>query len=64
MDNRLALIGLLILAALAAGFWWKARTGKAKLVKSGELVDLGKLNATKAGEAVSSFGANATLVQF
>lgn len=64
MDNRLVIIGLLVLAALASGFWWKARTGKAKLVRSGELVDLGKLKAFKSGKPVTSFGKSATLLQF
>lgn len=64
MDNRLAIIGLLLLVGLAAGFWWRARTGRAKLVRTGELVDLGKLKATKSGKPVSSFGKNATLLQF
>ena len=64
MDNRLAIIGLLILVVLAAGFWWKTTTGKAKLVRSGELVDLGKLKATKSGKPVTSFGKTATLLQF
>lgn len=64
MDNRIALIALLILVALAAGFWWKARTGRAKLVRTGELVDLGKLKAQKLGKPVTSFGKTATLLQF
>ena len=64
MDNRLAIIGLLVLFALAIGFYWKARTGRAKLVRTGELVDLSKLKASKSGEQVSSFGETATLLQF
>lgn len=64
MDNRLAIIGLLVALALAAGFWWKARTGRAKLVRTGELVDLGKLKATKSGKPVTAFGKKATLLQF
>lgn len=64
MDNRIALIGLLVLVALIAGFWWKARTGRAKLVRTGELVDLGKLKAEKNGKPVSNFGKSATLLQF
>ena len=64
MDNRIALIGLLVLVALIAGFWWKARTGRAKLVRTGELVDLGKLKAEKNGKPVSTFGKSATLLQF
>jgi thiol-disulfide isomerase/thioredoxin len=64
LDNRIALIGLLVLVALIAGFWWKARTGRAKLVRTGELVDLGKLKAEKNGKPVSTFGKSATLLQF
>ncbi|MFY9304695.1 MAG: thioredoxin family protein [Rhodoluna sp.] len=64
MDNRIALIGILVAFGLAAGFWWKARTGRAKLVRSGELVDLSKLKATKGGQQVQSFGKMATLLQF
>jgi thiol-disulfide isomerase/thioredoxin len=64
LDNRLALISLLVLISLMAGIYWKARTGRAKLVRSGELVDLGKLKALKNGVPVTSFGKKATLLQF
>ena len=64
MDSRLALIAILVAFVLAAGSWWKARTGRAKLVRSGELVDLFKLKAIKGGKPVQSFGAVATLLQF
>ena len=64
MDSRLAVIGLLVILALLAGSWWKLSTGRAKLVKSGKLVDLSKLQAKHLGEAVTSFGATATLLQF
>lgn len=64
LDSRLAVIGLLVFTALLAGAWWKFRTGRAKLVKSGKLVDLTKLQADDQGEAVTSFGATATLLQF
>lgn len=64
MDNRIVIISLLVLIALAFGFYWKARTGRAKLVRSGKLVDLSKLKASKAGVPVSSFGETATLLQF
>lgn len=64
MDNRIALIVALVLIGLAAGFWWRARTGRAKLVRSGELVDLSKLKAIKAGKPVAGFGKTATLLQF
>jgi thiol-disulfide isomerase/thioredoxin len=64
VDNRIALIAVLVAFGLVAGFWWKARTGRAKLVRSGELVDLSKLKATEAGKPVQSFGKVATLLQF
>lgn len=64
LDFRITIIAALVLVALAAGFWWRARTGRAKLVRSGEVVDLGKLKATRAGQPVTSFGKKATLLQF
>ena len=64
MDNRIALIAALVAFGLVFGFWWKARTGRAKLVRSGELVDLSKLKAVKNGKPVQSFGKQATLLQF
>jgi thiol-disulfide isomerase/thioredoxin len=64
VDNRIALIAVLVAFGLVAGFWWKTRTGRAKLVRSGELVELSKLKATKAGKPVQSFGKVATLLQF
>jgi thiol-disulfide isomerase/thioredoxin len=64
MDYRLIVIGLLVIAAFLAGAWWKARTGRAKLVKSGKLVDLEKLQANPVGDIPASFGTTATLLQF
>jgi len=64
LDSRLAIIGLLVITALIAGAWWKLRTGRAKLVKSGKLVDLGKLQADKLGKTVNTFGTTGTLLQF
>ena len=64
MDGRLTVIGLLVITALLAGAWWKVRTGRAKLVTSGKLVDLNKLQANELGQEVTSFGASATLLQF
>lgn len=64
MDNRIALIGLLVALATVAGIYWKATTGKARLVRSGEVVDLAKLEAKRAGKSVTSFGKKATLLQF
>jgi thiol-disulfide isomerase/thioredoxin len=48
----------------AAGIWWTARTGRATLGRSGELVDLSKLKADRSGKPVQSFGKQATLLQF
>jgi thiol-disulfide isomerase/thioredoxin len=64
LDFRIAIIAALVMVALSAGFWWRARTGRAKLVRSGEIVDLGKLKATRDGKPVTSFGKKATLLQF
>lgn len=63
-ELKLALIAALIGFALLAGAYWKAQTGRAKLVKSGELVDLAKLQASKDGKPVTKFGRKATLLQF
>jgi thiol-disulfide isomerase/thioredoxin len=64
LDNRIVTIGLLVLGALAIGSFWKIRTGRAKLVRSGKLVDLSKLKAFEAGVPVTSCGETATLLQF
>ncbi len=64
LETRIALIAALVIFALLAGVFWKLRTGRAKLVRSGELVDLGKLKAQKNGKPVTSFGKKATLLQF
>lgn len=64
MDNRIWVIGILVLVALVVGLWWKSRTGRVKLVRSGKIVDLGKLKASKNGESVREFGKLATLLQF
>jgi thiol-disulfide isomerase/thioredoxin len=64
LENRIELIVALILFAAIAGGIWKLRTGRAKLVRSGELVDLGKLKAVKNGVPAVSFGKSATLLQF
>ncbi len=64
LELKLALIAALIGFALLAGIYWKAQTGRAKLVKSGELVDLTKLQASKDGKPVTKFGRKATVLQF
>jgi thiol-disulfide isomerase/thioredoxin len=64
LEVKLALIAALVGVAIIAGLYWKAQTGRAKLVKSGELVDLVKLQAIKNGQPVTKFGRKATLLQF
>jgi thiol-disulfide isomerase/thioredoxin len=64
LEVKLALFAALALVSVAAGLIWKARTGSANLVKSGELVDLNKLAAVKGGDRVSKFGRKVTFVQF
>ena len=64
LEVKLALIAALVGVAILAGLYWKAQTGRAKLVKSGELVDLVKLQAIKNGQPVTKFGRKATLLQF
>lgn len=63
-ELKLALFATLVVVSVVAGLVWKARTGRANLVKSGELVDLGKLEATKNGVKVSKYGRKVTFVQF
>jgi thiol-disulfide isomerase/thioredoxin len=63
-DSKLAIFAALVALSVASGLIWKARTGRANLVKSGELVDLSKLAASKNGTSVSKFGRKATFVQF
>lgn len=64
LENRIALVVGLIVLATALGLIWKARTGRAKSIARGEIVDLGKLGATKAGKPVSAFGRRITFLQF
>jgi thiol-disulfide isomerase/thioredoxin len=63
-EIKLALFATLVVVSVVAGLIWRARTGRANLVKSGELVDLGKLEATKNGARVSKYGRKVTFVQF
>jgi thiol-disulfide isomerase/thioredoxin len=63
-EVKLALFAAVAAISVAGGLIWKARTGRANLVKSGELVDLGKLQAQKAGVRVGKFGRKVTFVQF
>ena len=64
LELRLALIFGVIALATAAGLIWRARTGRAKLVSSGEVIDLAEIGATKDGQPVTSFGSKVTFLQF
>lgn len=63
-ETRIALVlGLLALAA-AAGLIWRARTGLAKKISGGELINLAEIGAIKNGEPVTKFGQKVTFLQF
>jgi thiol-disulfide isomerase/thioredoxin len=64
IEARLALVFGLLALAVAAGLVWRARTGKAKKVQSGELINLAELGATKNGKPVTQFGKKVTFLQF
>ena len=63
-ENKFAIVLGLVLIASLAGWYWKAHTGRIKLIRRGELVDLSKLDAVKNGKKVTRFGKKATLLQF
>jgi thiol-disulfide isomerase/thioredoxin len=64
LETRIALVlGLLALAA-AAGVLWRARTGLAKKISGGELINLAEIGAIKNGEPVTKFGQKVTFLQF
>jgi thiol-disulfide isomerase/thioredoxin len=64
LETRIALVlGLLALAA-AAGLIWRARTGLAKKISGGELINLAEIGAIKNGEPVTKFGQKVTFLQF
>jgi thiol-disulfide isomerase/thioredoxin len=54
----------LVAVATAAGLIWKARTGRAKKVSSGEVIDLKEIAAVKDGKPVTQFGERVTFLQF
>jgi thiol-disulfide isomerase/thioredoxin len=66
MNNYLqfGLVVALIAVATAAGLIWKARTGTAKKVNSGLVIDLNEIAATKDGRPVTKFGERVTFLQF
>ena len=66
MNNFLqfGLVLALIAVATAAGLIWKARTGTAKKVNSGLVIDLKEIAAVKDGLPVTEFGERVTFLQF
>ena len=66
MNNLLqfGLVLALIAVATAAGLIWKARTGTAKKVNSGLVIDLKEIAAVKDGFPVTEFGERVTFLQF
>lgn len=66
MNNFLqfSLVLALIAVATAAGLIWKARTGTAKKVNSGLVIDLKEIAAVKDGLPVTEFGERVTFLQF
>ena len=66
MNNFLqfGLVLALIAVATAAGLLWKARTGTAKKVNSGLVIDLKEIAAVKDGLPVTEFGERVTFLQF
>jgi thiol-disulfide isomerase/thioredoxin len=61
---QFGLVLLLVAVASAAGLIWKARTGTAKKVSSGEVIDLSEIAAVKDGKPVTRFGERVTFLQF
>lgn len=64
LETRLALVVVLVALSVALGLLWKSRTGRAKAIESGEIVDLAKLGAVKDGKPVVAFGKRVTFLQF
>jgi len=63
-ELKIAVIGILLIVATAVGFLWKARTGLAKKITAGEIIDLKEIAAVKDGKPVTAFGEKVTFLQF
>jgi thiol-disulfide isomerase/thioredoxin len=63
-ETRLIALAALVAFATALGFIWRIRTGRAKSIERGELIDLKELGATKNNSPVSAFGKRVTFLQF
>lgn len=64
IELKIALIAGLLILATAAGLIWKARTGLAKKITAGEIIDLKEIGAIKDGQPVTEFGEKVTFLQF
>ncbi len=63
-EIRLALVIGLVALAGALGAVWRLKTGRAKAIDRGEVIDLPRLQATKDGALVTKFGKRVTFLQF
>lgn len=64
MTLQIAIVLGLVVLATIAGLIWKARTGTAKKVNSGAVIDLKEIAAIKDGKPVTEFGDRVTFLQF
>lgn len=64
IETRLALVFGLLALAIVAGLVWRARTGRAKQIQGGEVIDLAEVGAIKDGKPVTQFGSKVTFLQF
>ena len=64
MTLQIGIVLALVAFATVAGLIWKARTGTAKKVKAGLVIDLAEIAAIKDGKPVTSFGERVTFLQF
>lgn len=61
---QFGIVLLLVAVATATGLIWKARTGTAKKINSGEVINLREIGAVKDGKPVTEFGERVTFLQF
>lgn len=64
IETRVALVIGLLAFAVAVGLFWRVRTGRAKQVISGEIINLAEIGAVKNGQPVTKFGQKVTFLQF
>lgn len=64
LETRIWLAATLLAFVLSGGAIWAVRTGRARKITSGEVVDLAELQAYKNGFPVTEFGKRVTFLQF